>query len=71
MIGEEFAGFENMTLPVLHGGLGFTHMWNVRWTEAMMNYFSLAPGIPCLQSGPSGVQCHHRFWGGLYPAPLL
>ena len=43
MIGEEFAGFENMTLPVLHGGLGFTHMWNVRWTEAMMNYFSLAP----------------------------
>ena len=43
MIGEEFAGFENMTLPVLHGGLVFTHMWNVRWTEAMMNYFSLAP----------------------------
>ncbi len=43
MIAEEFTQFPGLTRPVLLGGLGFTHTWNVAWTRDMMSYFSLAP----------------------------
>ncbi|MBS4784882.1 MAG: 1,4-alpha-glucan branching protein GlgB [Clostridiales bacterium] len=43
MIAEEFGQFPDLTLPVMLGGLGFTHCWNVSWTRDMMSYFSLAP----------------------------
>lgn len=43
MIAEEFGQFPGLTLPVMLGGLGFTHCWNVSWTRDMMSYFSLAP----------------------------
>ena len=51
VIAEESTSWPKVTHPVEHGGLGFTHKWNMGWMHDTLGY---------LQHDPVHRRCHHR-----------
>ncbi len=51
MIAEESTSWPKVSHPVEHGGLGFTHKWNMGWMHDTLGYF---------QHDPVHRQWHHR-----------
>lgn len=42
-IAEESTDYANVTRPTYHGGLGFTHKWNMGWMHDVLRFFSRDP----------------------------
>jgi 1,4-alpha-glucan branching enzyme len=51
LIAEESTAWPKVTHPVEHGGLGFTHKWNMGWMHDTLGY---------VQHDPIHRQWHHR-----------
>ena len=51
MIAEESTSWPRVSRPVDHGGLGFSHKWNMGWMHDTLGYFA---------HDPVHRRCHHR-----------
>ena len=43
MIAEDSTDYQNVTIPVVYGGLGFDYKWDLGWMNDTLHYYSLDP----------------------------